>query len=75
MLNDMNIIKNDGTYNKKCWGLKQLVKQEKLDFGGYVLLVLKDMEWEKEVKKFIEDLEDDNRMEFKLMMQDFYELI
>lgn len=71
----MNIIKNDGTYNKKCWGLKQLVKQEKLDFNGFVLLVLKDMEWEKEVKKFIEDLEDDNRMEFKLMMQDFYELI
>ena len=60
---------------KHCWELKQLVKQEKLDFGGYVLLVLKDMDWEKEVKKFIEDLEDDNRMEFKLMMQDFYQLI
>ena len=60
---------------KHCWELKQLVKQEKLDFSGFVLLVLKDMDWEKEVKKFIEDLEDDNRMEFKLMMQDFYQLI
>ena len=60
---------------KHCYVLKQLVKQEKLDFGGFVLLVLKDMDWEKEVKKFIEDLNDDNRMEFKLMMQDFYQLI
>ena len=60
---------------KHCWDLKQLAKQEKLDFSGYVLLVVKDMEWEKEVKKFIEDLEDDNRMEFKLMMLDFYQLI
>lgn len=60
---------------KHCYDLKQLVKQEKLDFGGFVLLVLKDMDWEKEVKKFIEDLNDDNRMEFKLMMQDFYQLI
>jgi hypothetical protein len=60
---------------KHCYVLKQLVKQEKLDFGGFVLLVLKDMDWEKEVKKFIEDLNDDNRMGFKLMMQDFYKLI
>jgi hypothetical protein len=60
---------------KHYYVLKQLVKQEKLDFGGFVLLVLKDMDWEKEVKKFIEDLNDDNRMEFKLMMQDFYKLI
>ena len=60
---------------KHCWDLKQLVKQEKLDFRGFVLLVIKDMDWEKEVKKFIEDLNDDNRMEFKLMMQDFYQLI
>ena len=60
---------------KHCYDLKQLVKQEKLDFGGFVMLVLKDMDWEKEVKKFIEDLNDDNRMEFKLMMQDFYQLI
>lgn len=71
----MNIIKNDGTYNKKCWGLKQLVKQEKLDFGGYVLLVLKDMDWEKDVKKFIEKLEDFNRDELEVMMQEFYKLI
>ncbi|MBR6990938.1 MAG: hypothetical protein IKH97_01825 [Bacteroidales bacterium] len=60
---------------KHCRDLKQLVKQEKLDFSGYVLLVIKDMDWEKEVKKFIEDLNDDNRMEFKLMMQDCYQLI
>lgn len=60
---------------KHCWELKQLAKQEKLDFGGYVLLVLKDMDWEKVVKKFIEDLADDNRMEFKLLMQEYYQLI
>lgn len=60
---------------KHCWDLKQLAKQEKLDFSGYVLLVVKDMEWEKEVKKFVEDLNDDNRIDFKLMMQDFYQLI
>ena len=60
---------------KHCWDLKQLVKQEKLDFSGFVLLVLKDMDWEKEVKKFIEDLNGDNRIEFKQMMQDFYQLI
>ena len=60
---------------KHCWDLKQLVKQEKLDFSGFVLLVLKDMEKKKEVKKFIEDLNGDNRIEFKQMMQDFYQLI
>ena len=60
---------------KHCRDLKQLVKQEKLDFSGYVLLMIKDMDWEKEVKKFIKDLNDDNRMEFKLMMQDYYQLI
>ena len=65
---DINIFKH-------CWDLKQLVKQEKLDFDGFVLLVLKDMDWEKEVKNFIEDLNDDNRTEFKQMMQDFYQLI
>jgi hypothetical protein len=60
---------------KHCWDLKQLVKQEKLDFHGYVLLVIKDMDWEKEVKKFIEDMEDSNIDEFKVMMGDFYRLI
>ena len=65
---DINLFRN-------CWALKQLVKQEKLDFGGYVLLVLKDMDWEKEVKKFIEDLNGDNRIELKQMMQNFYQLI
>ena len=60
---------------KHCWDLKQLAKQEKLDFRGFVLIVIKDMDWEKDVKKFIEALEDDNRIHFKLMMQDFYQLI
>ena len=60
---------------KHCWDLKQLVKQEKLDFGGYVLLVLKDMDWEKEVKKFIEKLEDSNVTEFRDMMKEWYRLI
>lgn len=67
-VHDINLFKH-------CWDLKQLAKQEKLDFCGYVLLVLKDMDWEKEVKKFIEDLADDNRMEFKLLMQEYYQLI
>lgn len=60
---------------KHCWDLKQLVKQEKLDFHGYVLLVIKDMDWEKEVKPFIEKLEDFNHTEFKVMMQEWYRLI
>lgn len=60
---------------KHCWELKQLVKQEKLDFHGYVLLVIKDLDWEKDVKKFIEKLEDFNRDELEVMMQEFYKLI
>lgn len=60
---------------KHCWELKQLVKQEKLDFGGFVLLVLKDMDWEKEVKEFIEKLEDSNSTEFRDMMKEWYQLI
>lgn len=60
---------------KHCWDLKQLVKQEKLDFHGYVLLVIKDMDWEKDVKKFIAKLEDSNIDEFKVMMADWYRLI
>lgn len=60
---------------KHCWELKQLVKQEKLDFGGYVLLVLKDMDWEKGVIKFIEKLEDSNVTEFRDMMKEWYRLI
>lgn len=60
---------------KHCWDLKQLVKQEKLDFHGFVLIVIKDMDWEKDVKTFIEKLEDSNRTEFKMMMQEFYQLI
>lgn len=60
---------------KHCWELKQLVKQEKFDFGGYVLLVLKDMDWEKDERKFIEKLEDSNSTEFKDMMKEWYQLI
>ena len=60
---------------KHCWELKQLVKQEKLDFSGYVLLVLKEKKKKKEVKPFVEKLEDSNRTELKLMMQDWYRLI
>lgn len=60
---------------KHCWELKQLVKQEKLDFGGYVLLVIKGMDWEKDVRKFIEKLEDSNSTEFKDMMKEWYQLI
>jgi len=67
-VHDINIFKH-------CWDLKQLVKQEKLDFGGYVLLVLKDMDWENDVRKFIEKLEDDNSCEFRDMMQQWYRLI
>ena len=60
---------------KHCWEMKQLVKQEKLDFRGFVLVVIKDMDWEKDVKMFIDNLEDGNRTELKQMMQDFYQLI
>lgn len=60
---------------KHCWELKQLVKQEKFDFGGYVLLVTKGMDWEKDVRKFIEKLEDSNSTEFKDMMKEWYQLI
>ncbi len=60
---------------KHCWELKQLVKQEKLDFGGYVLLVLKDMDWEKDIREFVHKQEGGNSSEFKVMMQEFYQLI
>jgi hypothetical protein len=65
---DINLFRN-------CWALKQLAKQEKLDFSGYVLLIVKDMDWEKEVRKFVHKPEDENSTEFKVMMQDFYQLI
>lgn len=65
---DINIFKH-------CWVLKQLVKQEKLEFSGYVLLVIKDMDWEKEVRKFVHKPEDENSTEFKVMMKNFYRLI
>lgn len=72
---------SDSTEKKEAYkaevscDLKQLVKQEKLDFHGYVLVVIKDMDWEKEVKPFIEKLEDSNHTEFKVMMQDWFRLI
>ena len=67
-VHDINLFKH-------CWDLKQLVKQEKLDFSGFVLLVLKDMDWEKEVRVFVHKPEDENSCEFKVMMQEFYKLI
>ena len=60
---------------KHCWELKQLVKQEKLDFHGYILLVIKDLDWKKDVIKFIEELEDFNRAELRDMMNEWYQLI
>jgi hypothetical protein len=65
---DINIFKH-------CWELKQLVKQEKLDFNGYVLLVIKDMDWEKDVREFVHKLEDSNSHEFTDMMKEWYQLI
>lgn len=67
-IEDINMFKN-------CWDLKQLAKQEKLDFSGFVLLVIKDMHWENDVINFIEKLEDLNRGELRDMMRDFYKLI
>lgn len=64
---------------KHCKDLLHLVKQERpsLDFHGFVLIVIKNMDWEKDVKTFINNLGDDsfNRTDFKLMMQDYYQLI
>lgn len=60
---------------KHCDFLKWLVKQEKLDFSGFVLLVIKGMDWEKEVRPYVEEVGDDNKRELKLMMADFYQLI
>ncbi len=65
---DINLFKN-------CWELKQLVKQEKLDFGGFVLLVIKDMDWEEDVRKFAHKSDDTNSHEFTDMMKDWYQLI
>ena len=60
---------------KHCWDLKQLAKQEKLDFHGFVLIVTKNMDWEKDVKTFVEKLEDSNITELKVMIEDWYRLI
>ena len=45
------------------------------DFSRKVALVLKDMDWEKDVRKFIEKLEDFNRAELRDMMREWYRLI
>ena len=45
------------------------------DFSRKVVLVLKDMDWEKDVRKFIEKLEDDNSWQFEDMMKQWYRLI
>lgn len=39
------------------------------DFSRKVALVLKDLDWEKDVRKFIEKLEDDNSWQFEDMMK------
>ena len=67
-VHDINIFKH-------CWDLKQLVKQEKFDFSGFVLLVVKDLDWEKDVREFVHKPEDENSTEFKVMMENFYRLI
>ena len=40
------------------------------DFSRKVALVLKDMDWEKDVRKFIEKLEDSNVTELRDMIKD-----
>ena len=45
------------------------------DFSRKVALVLKDLDWEKDVRKFIEKLEDDNSWQFEDMMKQWYRLI
>ena len=44
-------------------------------FSRKVALVLKDLDWEKDVIKFIEELEDFNRAELRDMMNEWYQLI
>ena len=44
-------------------------------FSRKVALVLKDMDWEKDVRKFIEKLEDSNVTELRDMMNEWYRLI
>ena len=44
-------------------------------FSRKVALVLKDMDWGKDVRKFIEKLEDSNNSEFSDMMNEWYRLI
>ena len=41
----------------------------------FVLIVIKDMDWEKDVLTFVEKLDDFNSNELEVMMQDWYRLI
>lgn len=45
------------------------------DFSRKVALVLKDMDWGKDVRKFIEKLEDSNVTELREMIKEWYRLI
>ena len=45
------------------------------DLSRNVALMLKDMDWEKDVRKFIEKLEDSNVTELRDMMKEWYQLI
>ena len=45
------------------------------DLSRKVALVLKDMDCGKDVRKFIEKLEDDNSWQFEDMMKQWYRLI
>ena len=44
-------------------------------FSRKVALVIKDMDWGKDVRKFIEKLEDFNVTELRDMMNEWYQLI
>lgn len=45
------------------------------DSSCKVALVLKDLDWKKDVIKFIEELEDSNATELRDMMNEWYQLI
>ena len=45
------------------------------DLSRKAALMLKDMDWGKDVRKFIEKLEDSNVTELRDMMNEWYQLI
>lgn len=61
---------NDIKLFDHCWCIKQLAKQEDpaLKFNGYVLLVIKDIPWDR-VKKYANE---HDKGEFEAMMDCFY---